>query len=807
MKTEPAKTGFPAEEKIGEIRRLLAGNREVVVVAPPGSGKTTCIPPALLGESWLGGRKIVMLEPRRLAARSCAAFIASRLGERTGGTVGYRVRLENRTSRATRLEIVTEGLLAQRILSDPELQDTGLLVFDEFHERSLACDLAFAMALEVRRALRPDLRIAVMSATLDAEETAKALDNPAIVRAEGRMFPVETVYLGETGVGAAVHRALRETRGDILCFLPGEGEIRRAAETLAPLAGEIDILPLYGSLPKPEQDRIFEPSPRRKTILATSIAETSLTIPGVACVIDSGLMRISRYSPSTGMDGLVTEPLPLDRAEQRRGRAGRTAPGVCYRLWDAAKEAFRPQKASPEILRADLASTVLSCAAWGAFEPGSLPWPTKPPAAAWESAAALLRALGATDKDGRPTEKGAAMAALPMHPRLANMVVGSGFSRKAALLAAIIEETRPSRETDIRKILDEIEETPGRPSSKRIVALSERFSSAGAGPRRGAHTGASGGDGEKSEGALLALAFPDRIARNRGNGSFVTVGGKGAAIDRLDPLSKSPFLVCCILDAGATGDAKIRLACPVDEQEIESMFADSLEDERVCAWDPRQERVVSSVRTMLGKMPLRTASAPPADADALAEALAAGIRDKGFENLPCWTPRSRQTLERLDFLARFCNWPVPDRSRLAALVAENSGGATKWQDLKKIDMERVFDMFLALEGRNRRQMDALAPARLALPSGNSAAIDYSGEEPVLSARLQECFGMAKTPMVAGGAVPVVITLLSPARRPIQTTKDIEGFWNSSYALVRKDMRGRYPKHNWPENPWIAGPKA
>ena len=461
---------FPVEEKIDEIRRALAANRDVVLTAPPGSGKTTCVPPALLDEPWLRGRKIVMLEPRRLAARSCASFIARKLGEPVGATVGYQVRLERRIGPATRLEIVTEGLLTQRLLSDPELSDVGLVIFDEFHERSLACDLSFALALETRRALRDDLRLVVMSATLDADEVAAHLDRAQVVRAEGRMFPVETKYLGEVPVSAAVSRALKETAGDILCFLPGEGEIRRAAEAMAALAG-VDVLPLYGSLPKEEQDRVFDPSPRRKVILATSIAETSLTIPGIACVVDSGLMRVPRFSPATGMSGLVTLPLSMDRAEQRRGRAGRVQAGVCYRLWDEGMNAARPPKMTPEILDADLAALVMASAAWGATRRTDLPWMTPPPASAWDQASGLLKMLGALEADGRLTKKGEGMAKMPLHPRLANMLLGGGET--ASVLAAIIEEGGRTRETDIRKVMDEVRETPNRPYSSRVLRLAK----------------------------------------------------------------------------------------------------------------------------------------------------------------------------------------------------------------------------------------------------------------------------------------------------------------------------------------------
>ena len=481
---------FPVEEKINDIRRALAANRDVVLTAPPGSGKTTCVPPALLDETWLKGKKIIMLEPRRLAARNCATYIARKRGEAVGGTIGYQVRLERKISAATRLEIVTEGLLTQRLLSDPELSDVGLVIFDEFHERSLPCDTAFALALEVRRALRPDLRILVMSATLDADEVAAHLGDADIIRAEGRMFPVETNYLGDMSMTAAISKALKETDGDILCFLPGEGEIRRVQEAVGVARG-VDVLPLYGALPKEEQDRVFAPSNLRKVILATSIAETSVTIEGISTVIDSGLMRVPRFRPASGMSGLVTLPLTQDRAEQRRGRAGRVRAGVCYRLWSEGEQQSRPKKMMPEILDADLCSLVLTSAAWGALGREDLPWMTPPPASNWDQAVGLLKMLGALDGDGRLTKKGGAMAKLPMHPRLANMIIrghvrsqGSGVrgqesgvrGEMASLLAAIVEEGNRSRETDIRKIAEEIKETPNRPLSKRVLQLARRFS-------------------------------------------------------------------------------------------------------------------------------------------------------------------------------------------------------------------------------------------------------------------------------------------------------------------------------------------
>ena len=784
---------FPVEEKLPQIRRALAANRSVVLTAPPGSGKTTCVPPALLDEPWLRGKKIVMLEPRRLAARSCASFIAQRRGESVGGTVGYQVRLERKVSSATRLEIVTEGLLAQRLLGDPELADAGLVIFDEFHERSLPCDLSFALALDVRRALRPDMRLLVMSATLDADEVAAHLGDAEIVRAEGRMFPVETKYLGDIPVSAAVSRAVRETDGDILCFLPGEGEIRRAADAVAALGlAGVEVLPLYGSLPKDEQDRVFEQSPRRKVVLATSIAETSLTIPGISCVIDSGLMRVPRFSPGTGMSGLVTLPLSQDRAEQRRGRAGRVREGTCYRLWDEGANAQRPPKATPEILDADLASLVLSSASWGATKRDGLPWMTPPPASAWDQASLLLRLLGALDADGRLTSKGEKMAHMPMHPRLANMVIGER-GNTAALLAAIIEEGAKSRETDIRKVLDEVLETPNRPYSRRILQLARRF---------GVHSHSSAH--QVSEGALLAMAYPDRVAKNRGNGTFRMVSGRGAALDRSDPLSKSPYLVCCDLDDRA-GDAKLFLGCPIGEDEIEELFGDGIVEEPLCEWDRQNDRVKCVVRRMLGKMSLReVAASGVAGAEAgVAAAMLDGIRQKGVENMPCWTKESLQLRARVDFLARHCGWRAATDEAILASLEGFVGGMSKWKDLERLDLFAVFDFMLSESGHDRRELDRLAPTRMEVPSGSHMLIHYEGDEPTVEVRLQECFGLMETPKVAGGKVPIVMTLLSPAHRPVQITKDLAGFWRGAYQLVRKDMRGRYPKHYWPEDPFTA----
>lgn len=788
---------FPVEEKLGEIKRVLAKNNSLVLTAPPGSGKTTCVPGALLDETWLKSKKIIMLEPRRIAARSSAFFIASKLGTSVGDLVGYQVRLERKISSSTRLEILTEGLLTQRLIADPELSDVGLVIFDEFHERSLACDLSFALTLEVRRALRPDLRLMVMSATLDADEVSDHLGDAEIVRAEGRMFPVETRYLGDMSVVGAVSKAIKETSGDILYFLPGEGEIRRAYEALESI-GDIDILPLYGSLPKEEQDRVFKPSCLRKVILATSIAETSLTIPGITCVIDSGLMRVPRFSPATGMSELATLPLSRDRAEQRRGRAGRVQAGVCYRLWDEGAELARPAKMTPEILDADLCSLVLTSVSWGALSREDLPWLTPPAASAWDQATSLLKLLGALDDSGRLTKKGEKMSRMPMHPRLANMLLGSN-SRDVALLAAIIEEGVKTRESDIRKILDEIKECPNKPIARRVKKLSERFERY--------LQNKSTANYVMSEGASLALAYPDRVAKSRGNGSFVMVSGRGAMLESSDALAKSEFIVCCELD-DRLGNAKVFLASPIERDEVEELFASKISEKELCKWDKRTDSVKSVIQRTLGAIVLNEKPLKSGGGDEVVKAVIDGIKSKGVENMPCWTKANLQLKERVNFVYRHIResdstWPELTDETILKNLEGFVGGVTKWKDLESIDLFSVIDFILMSSGHDRRELDRLAPERIEVPSGSHMLIHYEGDEPMVEVRLQECFGLFETPKVMNGKVSVVMTLLSPAQRPIQITKDLAFFWKEGYPLVRKDMRGRYPKHYWPDDPFTA----
>ena len=797
---KPVET-FPVESVLPAIASSLAANRTVVLRAPPGSGKTTCVPPALLSAPWLDGKRILMLEPRRLAARGAAAYIASKFGEPVGGTVGYAVRLERKVSSRTRLEIVTEGLLTQRLLNDPELSDVGLIVFDEFHERSLQCDLGFAMALDVRRALRPDLRLLVMSATLDTETVAAHLGDADVHTAEARMFPVETRYLQVPSaapvwaqVAGAVTRALAETaEGDVLCFLPGEGEIKRCAEILKDeRLANVEVLPLYGALPKEDQDYVVSPhgrsASRRRVILATSIAETSLTIPGITVVVDSGLMRVSRFSAASGMSRLETLPLTRDRAEQRRGRAGRVRPGVCWRLWTEREEVQRPAAMKPEIVDADLASTVLSAALWGTVRIDGLPWLTPPPEAAWANALTLLQMLGALNPDGRITEQGRRMARFAAHPRLANMMLMTG----AADLAAILEEGAPHGVTDIH----DVRLTP------RMKELARRWE----------RLCASRQDQPVEAGEALAYAFPDRIGRNRGNGSFQLSGGRGAFLERTEALAREEYLVCCDLDDRG-GDARIRLAAAISREAIEEMFTAQIREEDQCLWDRRAEAVKAVRRRCLGKMVIEERDVQQGVSEgAVQAALFEGIRRKGVANLPCWTKGAQRLQARILFLRRTLPeaeppWPDVSEKGLADHLETWFGGfvsgMSRWAHLERLDLAAVLDFALSDAGHDRRELDRLAPALMGVPSGSEITIRYEEEGPFCEVRLQECFGMMETPKVAGGKVPVVMRLLSPAQRPVQVTKDLANFWREGYPLVRKDLRGRYPKHYWPEDPFTA----
>ncbi|MFO1070373.1 MAG: ATP-dependent helicase HrpB [Geminicoccaceae bacterium] len=792
------------------LHAALAGPGVAVLAAPPGSGKTTAVPPALLEAPWLAGRRIVMLEPRRLAARAAAMRMADVAGEPVGATFGYATRFERKGGPATRVEVVTEGILTRRLLHDPELAGVGLVVFDEFHERSLDGDLALALCLEVREALRPDLRLLVMSATLDVAGLMELLGPVPVVRAEGRMFPVETRWLGaeagaplERRVAEAVGRALAETPRDVLVFLPGMAEIRRAERELLQRWRDraVDVLPLHGELSRAEQDQAIRPAPpgRRKVVLASAVAETSLTIEGITAVVDSGLARRERWSPGTGMSRLVTIPAGRANAEQRRGRAGRLAPGICYRLWSEAEERGRPAFLPPEIEEADLAPLALDLAVWGVRDPGALRWPTPPPAAAFARAVELLQRLRALDATGGPTAQGRAMAALPVHPRLAHMLLGArelGLAGTGAALAALLSARDPWRGdgADLAPRLGRLRQGGLPPELEAVHRQLRRL------------VRADDAVDATAAGRLLALAFPDRLAQRRGPpGSFRLATGRGAALDPADPLAESAWLVVADLDdAGA--DARIRLAAALAPEDIAEVAADRLRTVDEVTWDRRGGSVVARRRTLLDALVLHERPLDSPDPASVAAALAAGVRELGLDRL-AWTDHALGLRQRVAFLRRHDpdgDWPdLGDEALLSALPA--------WLEVFPARRPEAIDVGAWLEHlighHGLRRLDAEAPTHVEVPSGSRRPVDYAVDPPVLAVRLQEVFGLARTPCVNRGRTPLMLHLLSPAQRPVQVTQDLAGFWARAYPEVRKELRGRYPRHHWPDDPLTAAPTA
>ncbi len=810
---------LPIDSLLPEVRRALQAHGAAVIQAPPGAGKTTRVPLALLDEPWLKSRKLVMLEPRRLAARSAARHMAAELGVPVGGTVGYRVRMDTRVGPTTRLEIVTEGVLTRLLQDDPSLSAYGAIIFDEFHERSLHADLALALALEARSALRPDLKLIVMSATLDAAPVAALMGDAPVLTSEGRMYPVETRYLPGREreqllpqVQLAVERALQEEEGSLLVFLPGVGEIRRLEQRLRERVkpGTL-IAPLYGDLDNAAQDRAIEPASagNRKVVLATSIAETSLTIEGIRVVVDAGRMRVPRFDPVSGMSRLITVRVSRASADQRRGRAGRLTPGVCYRLWRESEQ-LAPAN-TPEILAADLAGLVLELARWGVTRPGDLRWLDAPPEAAFTQAQELLRELGALDGEGRITTHGCELLSLPLHPRLAHMVVRGkalGWGALACELAALLSEKDPLRlapgetQADVHLRLQLMQRNDGESRSRtrllHAAAMDLKRS-----------IGVSLQDkGIGDEGVLLALAYPDRIAQRRSGEAprYLLANGRGALLMQGDGLGKSPWLAVAQLD-GEAREARVFLAARLSREDIEQHFSNQIVTGESVTWDEAHGAVLARRQRHLGALVLDDAPAGSVAPEAVTAALLDAIRQRGLDVLP-WTPALRNLQARVAFLRKALGDEWPDMSD-AILLASLDGWLSPWMPgmsrLSHLDRLPLNDALMGfMDHAQRRALEEYAPSHIKVPSGSDIRVDYAeGDTPVLRVRLQELFGLADTPRLAKGRVPVMLHLLSPAQRPVQVTQDLKGFWQRTWPEVKKELKGRYPKHPWPEDPLTA----
>lgn len=812
---------LPVDEALPRLKAVLAERNAAVLVAPPGAGKTTRVPLALLDASWLQGRKIVMQEPRRLAARAAARRMAASLGESVGETVGYRVRLDTRVGPKTRIEVVTDGLFLRLLQDDPSLDGVGCVIFDELHERGLETDLSFALVRESQTALREDLRVVAMSATLDPGPVSARLGGAPLVESQGRMFPVETRYLErepagrlEDATASLIRQALAEQSGSALVFLPGVGEIRRVQERLGALGDGTDVAPLYGDLSPGEQDRAIGPAPigRRKVVLSTSIAETSLTIEGVRIVIDSGQMRLPRFSPRSGMTRLETVRVSQASADQRRGRAGRLEPGVCYRLWTEEAQRGLLPFTPPEILDADLAPLALELAAWGVSDAATLPWLTPPPAASLATARALLLDLGAIESTNAITPHGRAMARLGQHPRIAHLILKGrelGQARLAALLAAILGERDflrlppGQRDADLRHRVDLA--LAGR-APRQIAEMARRLT-----PRESRGDARDERPDVSMTGALLALAYPDRIGRRRSGtaGRYLLSGGRGAALSEGDPMANEDFLVVADLD-GSAQDSRIFLAAPITEAEIEELYADRIVDEQIVQWSARDGAVLARRRRRLGELSIEDKPLAKADPERVKDSMLDGVRQLGLGALP-WGEELARWRERIGFLRRQDeSWPdLSDEALLATLpdwLGPFLDGVSRRDHLGRVDLSSALRALVPWE--QQRQLDSLVPTHIEVPSGSRIPIDYGNPaEPTLSVRLQEMFGLSETPRIAGGRVPLTIHLLSPARRPVQVTRDLASFWKSGYRDVKSELKGRYPKHYWPDDPLVAEPTA
>jgi ATP-dependent helicase HrpB len=804
---------LPIDAVLPDLATALSTHSTAVLVAPPGAGKSTRVPLVLATEPWAQDRKLLVLTPRRLAARAAADRMARTIGEVVGETVGYRVRFGSKTSSRTRIEVVTEGVFTRLLLDDPELKGIAAVAFDEFHERSLDADLGLALARDVQLGLRPDLKLLVMSATLDGARIATLLGEAPVITSEGRAFPVETRYVGrdprlpiETQVANLVAKVLRSEPGSILVFLPGAAEIRRTGARLNDNISDpsIDIVPLFGALDADAQDRAIAPSEpgRRKIVLATSIAETSLTIEGVKIVVDSGLARVPRYEPDVGLTRLETVRVSRASAEQRRGRAGRLEPGLCYRLWEEPQTASLEPFNKPEILSAELSSLLLDLAQWGVTDPDQLAFLDPPPEPALAEARVLLRDLHAIDADGRITEEGTRLRQLPLAPRLARMVVDAariGGGKLAAEIAVILTERGiGGNDVDLRHRLDSFRrDRSARAQDARRMA------------QRWKNTVESRTvESESSAGALLALAYPDRIAKNRGGGggSFLLANGRGGIVDIASALATEPFLVVAEL-AGTAAQSHIVLAAPITLSEIEAIFGNEVETRGQVVFDSASLGLRGRRSRRLGAIVLAEQPLPVTPTAETARILSDSLAKLGLDHLP-WTRTSKQWRNRVMFLRRAEGGEWPDLSNEALVERADEwlqpllAGKTTIGAIHPEEIDNALAALLPFPLRHR--LDAEAPTHLLVPSGSRIAIDYEAEEgPKVSVRVQELFGLDRHPTIAAGRVSLVLELLSPANRPVQITRDLPGFWRGSYAAVRSEMKGRYPRHPWPDDPLTA----